>query len=272
MIDRQTQAALIFLLGIAAAGCNDRDLPILAIRLRNDGGAAPHASITSQQIQTWVDSANLNWTEHGFALSFDSVQDLKWANSTLLNNPPDSTEESAYELVGNFAAYLFDPDQKRIVVFFRAEGGGGFSWGPSSKQFVSMPSFNNTSISKPTAGSPNFTALSHEIGHYMGLAHTFAKRDCNKVTLANSDNDVGGQVGVTDDDVADTAPDPQDKCAPTTTLICPGGTVTVNGQTFDPPWRNLMTYHDCMPETMSLDQRKAINYNLTLPKRQNIGN
>jgi hypothetical protein len=46
----------------------------------------------------------------------------------------------------------------------------------------------------------------------------------------------------------------------------------VNGQTFDPPWRNFMTYHDCMPETMSLDQRRAINYTLTLPQRQNIGN
>jgi hypothetical protein len=147
---RRTHTALALFFCLSATGCNDRNLPILAIHLRNDGGAAPQSSITSQQIQLWVDSANVNWTEHGFEFSFDSVQDFKWANSTFLNAPPDSAEESAYELVGNFAAYLFDPDRKRIVVFFRAEGGGGFSWGPSSKNFVSMPSFTKTSISKPT--------------------------------------------------------------------------------------------------------------------------
>ena len=268
---RSARLVLTTALTMALLGCKDRELPILAIRLRDDGGAAPSASITSQQIQVWIDSANVNWPDHGFVFSFDSTQDLKWANSSVLNAESDDGNESGYQFVGNLAAWLFDPDRKHIVVFFRARGGGGFSWGPSSKNFVSMPSFNNTSISKPTVGSPNFTLLSHELGHYLGLAHTFVGQNCNVVSLANSDNDVGGQVSATGDDVNDTAPDPQAKCAPTTTLICPEGSVSVNGQAFNPPWRNVMTYHDCMPETVSLDQRKAVNYTLSLPLRQNIG-
>ncbi len=261
---------LIALGCLGLAGCGKRDLPILAVRLRDDGGAA-QAPITSQQIQIWVDSANVNWTQHGFQFSFDSTNDLKWADVSLLNVVSDSGMESEYELVGNFVASLLDPNHKRVVVFFRARGGAGFSWGPSSKNFVSMPSFTNTGISKPVPNNPNYTLLSHEIGHYMGLAHTFADRECAYVTLANSDNDTGGQIPATDDDVKDTPPDPQAKCAPTNSLICPEQPVKLNGETFNPPWRNLMSYHDCMPETISLDQRKAINYTLGLPLRQNIG-
>src|SRR5215211_6734681 len=193
-------------LTMALFACKDRELPILAIRLRDDGGVAPAASITSEQIQVWIDSANVNWTNHGFVFSFDSTQDFKWANSSALNAESDDGNESGYQFVGNLAAYLFDPDRKHIVVFFRALGGGGFSWGPSSKNFVSMPSFNNTAISKPAAGSPNFTLLSHELGHYLGLAHTFGGDSCNAVTLANSDNVLSGQVSATDNDVTDTTP------------------------------------------------------------------
>jgi hypothetical protein len=271
---RRSHRSGLLLTGVllgALAGCRDRELPILAIRLRDDGGAAPASPITSQQIRLWVDTANATWTNHGYVFSFDSVQDLRWANSSVLNATSDSGMESTYEFVGNLAAWLFDPDRKRIVVYFRARGGGGFSWGPHAKHFVSMPAYTNTSIAKPAPGSPNNTLLSHELGHYLGLAHTFASRDCDKVTPANSDNDLDGQVAGVEDDVNDTPPDPQANCAPTTTLDCPEGSVVVNGHTFTPPWRNVMSYHDCMPEQLSLDQRRAVNHTLSHPMRENIG-
>jgi hypothetical protein len=194
-----------------------------------------------------------------------------------------TSDSETYDLVGNAYASVFHPD--RIVVYFRARGGGGWSWGPTTLDYVSMPSYTNTCISKPIPGAtpfpsgscagayPNDTLLSHEIGHYLGLPHTHNDsllNKCASITLQNTDGDLGGQERAVEDDVRDTNPDPGPICAPTSSLSCPGGTIVINGITFNPPWNNIMSYHDCLPEAISLDQKKVIARTLKFPKRRPI--
>ncbi|MBI5756160.1 MAG: hypothetical protein HZA12_04470, partial [Nitrospirae bacterium] len=115
--------------------------------------------------------------------------------------------------------------------------------------------------------------LSHELGHYFGLAHTFGGEICNYADKSNMDGDKDGQeIATTDDDVTDTNPDLSDACVGgfVPTVNCPGGTVTYNGLTWDQPWTNVMSYHDCYPEELTPDQIKAIDRTLTDPKRAGL--
>lgn len=274
MTSRASLYTLLICVTVASGAC--RKLPILAIRLR-DTDATNQSPITAAEIATWVDTANIAWTKRGYKFTFDASKDFHTASSTILNTQEPST---AYDNVANLLGWLVDSQRRRIIVLFRARGGGGWSWGPPTS-YVSMPSFTNTSIGKPSAGSPNYTLLSHEVGHYLGLAHTFPGfacegntppcNACTVVTLANADADAGGQVTGTDDDIGDTPADPRADCAATTSLTCPGGSVTVNAQTFNPPWNNVMTYHDCMPEELTADQARAVKKTLEHANRQNIG-
>lgn len=275
---------ILILAAIAATalcGC-PKELPIQAVILSNDNGGSP-STITLAQIDTWVDAANEMYMDHNLELTFNHA-DVVYVKSTLLNTPPNTPEgwtpdpangiyfspDQMYDIFANSIGSNY-PD--KIVVLFRGIGGGGWSWGPPNLRYVSMPSYNGTCINKPTPGicNPNDTLLSHEVGHYLGLAHTFWQEDCALLTASNTDGDLSGQDGDTDaDDVLDTSADPGAACAVTNGLNCAGGSVVVNGITFNPPWTNFMSYHDCLPETMTLNQLSAINYTLTHPMRASI--
>lgn len=278
---RYSLALLTATAALLLCGC-PRQLPIQAIILSNDNGSNA-APITLAEIDIWVQVANANYTGHGYELTFDHA-DVSYVKSTMLNNPPNTPEnwqpdpehgiyfspDAMYDMFANSVGAGY-PD--RIVVLFRGVGGGGWSWGPPNLRYVSMPSYTHTCIDKPTPGicNPNDTLLAHEVGHYLGLAHTFWETNCSALTTANSDGDAGGQsASTTADDISDTAADPGAACAPTANLACAGGSVTVNGISFTPPWSNLMSYHDCLPESMSLDQRAAINYTLQHAMRSQI--
>jgi hypothetical protein len=251
--------------------------------LENDDGT--HASpITMGQIDTWVGTANIMYKAHHLELTFNHADAIHVANTTL-NNPPVTPENwqpdpdnqiyfspnQMYDIYANSMASHF-PD--KIVVLFRGVGGGGFSWGPPHTYYVSMPSYTHTCSTKPTPGicNPNNLLLAHEIGHYLGLAHTFAETRCDLVTATNTDGDRGGQDEDTEkDDVLDTPPDPGPDCAPTTSFNCPSGSsLVVNGVTFTPPYTNFMSYHGCLPLKMTADQKRAINYTLEDPHRSQI--
>jgi hypothetical protein len=259
---RQLSILLLLLACMMAAGCTKK-IQVQAIQLSNFDGSNL-APITRDEVKIWMDAANSTYGKYDYEFVYDNAANspdfVTWNNSTLNKTPATDEEQANYDILANFMAVAWYPD--RMVVYFRAEGGGGWSWGPTGLHYVSMPSYTNTSINKPSAGSPNDTLFAHEAGHYLGLPHTFTDVQCNVATLNNTDGDKDGQDGnTTEDDIKDTAGDPN-ACAPTTSLNCPGGTVVVNSVTFSPPWTNIMTYHDCLPETISLDQRKVFERTL----------
>lgn len=259
-------------------GCATK-IPMLAVQLSDDDGTNV-APITRKEIKAWVDAANKTWTKAGYEIVFRGKRDMVEVSSTVLNTqPPDNAYDQweLYRIAGNYLASLLTPE--KIPVYFRQKGGSGWSWGPGDTNFISMPSFENTCIGKsdkkskcPNGCCPNNTLFSHELGHYFGLAHTFTDTPCDQVTPSNTDGDRFGQLTGTDkDDVSDTAPDPGAACAPTTSLNCKEGTVVVNGTRFNPSWRNIMSYHDCMPEKITPDQEKVIKYSLIHPWRNRLG-
>lgn len=254
---------------------NVRPIRIHAVQLEDaDGGN--RASITRAQVRRWVLAANTVWyPETGIRFDFDdsaSSPDFQTWKATRLNTlPANEDEEYTYRTVGNVWALLFHHEE--LVVFFRANGGHGFSWGPQTTFFVSMPSYGDTGIWKPGDGGglPNDTLLSHELGHYFGLAHTFGGESCANSHTYNGDGDAGGQDPNTNaDDVSDTNADMSDKCVATDSLTCVGGAVTYNDESWNPPWTNVMSYHDCLPEVFSDDQVDVINLTLQHPVRANL--
>jgi hypothetical protein len=258
------------------SGCATK-IPIIAVQLMDDDGTN-RAPITPNEIHQWVDYTNKTWGKKGYKFTFNEKKDFVQVYSTVLNSQPPDNDDPAWEFYrinGNFIAMLLPSN--RLPVFFRQRGGAGWSWGPGNTNFISMPSYTNTCISKPTPGKPcpggccpNNTLLSHELGHFYGLAHTFTGVACSSVTLNNTDGDVNGQLASTKDDVHDTPPDPGAICALTTSLKCPGGKIVVNGTSFKPPWTNFMSYHDCLPERISADQASVIKLTRKDPWRKRL--
>jgi len=257
-----------------------RYVRIQALRLSDHDGTHV-APITRAEVRRWVNAANEVWVPQAkLVFLFDDSagsKDFAALKSAFLNSVEPSgvsqaTKDAWYEAYAkgaNFVAKVFYPD--RVLVLFRERGGGGWSWGPSTfTSFVSMPSYTGTAIDKPAGGGwiRNDTLLSHELGHYFGLAHTFGGAACGDAVPANGDGDLLGQDdGDAGDDVGDTNSDTA-SCFTPPSLTCAGGSIAFNGQTWSPPWTNVMSYHDCLPETLTQHQVGAINHTLQHPLRK----
>lgn len=235
-------------------------VPIQAVLVADDGGMRA-ARLTPQQIQTWVDftndvfaAAHIRFTYHGDA------QDTVFLQNTLLNSVMDSSEATFRAAVqaGNRVAARYPG---KLTIFFRwgnEDRPSGHAFSSWDYNFVVMSPFSAMNH----CGHPHVDALAHEIGHYLGLPHTFVGEPFPTQAEAEAYfRKKGNAPGVFDGDgFTDTAPDPAIR-----TLECERtGQIELNGVVFNLPRRNIMSYYD---ERDGLSRQQIARVRWMLDKR-----
>jgi hypothetical protein len=146
---------------------------VRAILLADDNGQR-RVSISPAQVKLWVDKAREVHAAARIGLQFDPAPgsgDWELMNSTLLNTMT-GTSHPLWNQQRTLANQTAAQTPERMVVFFRwgpesTPTGGGFSW--TDYNFIAMPGFAVTTV----CGEQNIGLFAHEMGHYLGLPHTF---------------------------------------------------------------------------------------------------
>ncbi|MDP6636249.1 MAG: hypothetical protein QGG42_15220 [Phycisphaerae bacterium] len=159
--------------------------------------------IKPEEVRRWVERANEVFGPAGIQFLFDprpGSPDFEPLRNTDINNlacANGSNPDEAARLDKAQQHAGLTPD--KIVAFFRwgpetiptgvgCAGVGAFEIGSDYRRFILMPGFWNTHV----CGRQNKNILAHEMGHYLGLAHTFyefeRKRDAEQ-HLASHGND-----------------------------------------------------------------------------------
>lgn len=236
------------------------NIRIHAIRVSNDDGSFP-PDISTGDLGKWVDYANSVYAAAGVKFISD-VEDFSDLRSTAINLI--DSDEVSYKwavqkmLLDNEAANY--PD--RLVIFFvygdtaDVPRGGGFSW--LHYNFVVMPGFHSATI----CGHQNITMLAHELGHYLGLVHTFEETFTSRDTLLKRIAQYG--IEYMDGDALSSTPlDPAlyeaMECYDATGL---NDTIYLNGVLYHVPRSNIMSYYDYPYMTITDEQIEIIHRTL----------
>jgi hypothetical protein len=180
-------------------------VPIQAIQVADDDGSRP-AEITSEEVAWWVDRANEIYANAFIRFAYDPVEDFATVRSTVVNdmvNPQDHPEmgfaaRHANDIAGRYPGKL-------TVLFRHGEGyvGTGYAFSSTTHNFVAMTGF----LGAPCGRDGGF--LAHEIGHYLGLTHTFGTVFGSRQEAADALRAANENPGIFDGDgLADTPPDP----------------------------------------------------------------
>lgn len=208
---------------------------IQPVILSDDDGSRA-ARITASEIRTWVDHANSVWKQAH--IGFDLDEPPLPVRSTLLNGMMGAADAAweAERKAANRVAWRFPG---RLVVFFRYGPGPeptrqSFSW--TDVNFIVMGGFTGNLI----CGRENLELLGHEIGHYLGLSHTF-KRSFGTTAEAEEDFLARGSSAavftIEELDGRPTAPFIRDlACTSDAAIILAGNSLPI-------PRDNLMSYY-----------------------------
>jgi hypothetical protein len=243
---------------------------IHAVRLTDDNGGRATA-ITRDEVRQWVDFANQVHSAANIRFLFDaganSADFVTVANTAINSTSQDPVSDPDWPKALRDANDIAARHPNKIVILFRHgpganPTGGGFSW--SDINFVMMPGFQTH-----TCGSQNLGLLAHELGHYLGLPHTFAHTfpGARADALAAAQNLFAffnfNRTIFDGDGVADTDQDPLldvngcDQSATSVTLF--RGAPDFREVFFRLPRENIMSYYSAPTKTLSPDQATIEN-------------
>lgn len=188
--------------------------------LKNNDGSNAGASLT--QIQQEFQRLQADYAPHNICFAFMGVDSI---NNSFLNTSMNSDNPAHYNLM----AALNVPNCINIYYVALLPGYGGNAF--------SIPS-NFCAIDRSNINLAR--TISHEVGHCLGLLHTFE-------TAAGEENINGSNCSTAGDRVCDTPADPyshrNEICFITNGCQYLGFCVDPNGAVnFNPPYNNIMSY------------------------------
>ena len=212
-------------------------VPVQIVRVADDDGQR-QTHITPDQAQQWLNFANTVYASANIQFTFDPATDFSDVRSTLVNNMT-GTGDANWDAERHAANQIAAGYPGKMTFLFRwgpgsAPTGGGFSWWDYS--FTILPGFYDTGL----CGGQNIKLLAHELGHHLGLPHTFGATFNTEAEAANYLAANGNNPAVFDGDgLADTPPDPG-----IASQQCPGtNQIVLNGVLFALPRSNIMSYY-----------------------------
>jgi hypothetical protein len=235
---------------------------IQAVKVADDDSTRP-ADIVPEQVRQWVNKANEVYAVAAIQFQFNTAAgspDWSTINSTILNNMTGDQDQNWNQEkdTGNSVAAQH-PD--KITAFFRFGPGTtptGASFSSTDYNFIAMTGFTETSV----CGHQNLGLFAHELGHYMGLSHTFAREFASVQEAESFFSANGNNPAIFDGDgLSDTPPDPyvnisQVQCQATTTSL------SLNGTQFILPRNNIMSYYDDPAKTITPQQVQIVRQTL----------
>jgi hypothetical protein len=230
------------------------NVPVVAVRVSDDEGGRP-AAVSPNQVKRWVDRGNQIYASTGIHFVYKTSDGMVDRKSTLLNNPTGTGDRDwlQFKRAGNRLAA--EHPGKLTLIFRHGPGphptGGGFSW--VDYDFVVMPGFEVTTI----CGKQNIGVFAHEVGHYLGLSHTFTREF---ETIAQADEwlrDHNGQVSCFEGDgLSDTLPDPFIRA-----IQCDRkSSVVLQGKRINFDRKNIMGYWYNSTKTLSRQQVEIVRW------------
>lgn len=245
-VNRMSQKFVALILAVfgaqesaSAATSGPFSVPVQAVIVSDDDGGR-RARVTTTQFAQWVRFANGAFRRANIQFTFHPQANVDHLRSTIINNMTGTGDANwhAAKRLGNEIATRYP---RRLVVFVRhgpgsSASGGGFS--STDYDFVVMGGFKDMNH----CGHPHFDALAHEIGHYLGLPHTFAAepfRDLDEAARHLARHGMAAD-SFDGDGFDDTLPDPAIRPFECERM----GRIRLHGKVFVLPRRNLMSYYD----------------------------